>query len=334
MRRSIFRLFRRISIPVIGLFILVIIGSILFSYFEGVSLFNSFYWTITVLSTVGFGDITPHTFYGKILFIVLVVFGLSLFGYFITAVSSFMTEEKVLRSLFTHFMADGGKFKDHIILLGWNNYIKYAYDEIIANKYKALVIVEDEDLAKHLSRAGVNALLGNLSDPKIYNRVNVREAKAIIIASEDHTQTILYTLKIRKINKDIPIIAAYTEKELDDVLKQAGVTKLVNIPDIGGRLLANEVFEPGAAEVAIDLVSRGELDLGEIKISSNLDNISINKVREAGLRSKIVLIKRGSTYIRNPQDDFTLSDGDILVLLGLSSEIDEDKILLNKLVFK
>ena len=334
MKRRLTRLFRRLSIPILGLFTLIAVGTVLFSYFEGYSLFNSFYWTITVISTVGFGDITPHTFYGKMLFIILVVFGLSLFGYFITVVTSFMTEEKIIRGLFAHFIADGGRLKDHIILLGWNSYMKYAYDEIIANRYKPLVVVEDEDLAKSLSRNGVNALVGSLTDLKLYSKINIKEAKAVIIASENHTQTILYTLKIRKVNREIPIIAAYTEKELDDVLKQAGITKLINIPDIGGRLLANEVFEPDAAEAAIDLVSRGNLDLSEKRISSNLDGISISEVKKAGLKTKIILVKRKSTDIPNPQDDFILSEGDILILLGLSHEIDKDKLLLDKYKMK
>ena len=334
MKRRLTRLFRRLSIPIIGLFTLIAIGTVFFSYFERVSLFNSFYWTVTVISTVGFGDITPHTFYGKMLFIILVVFGLSLFGYFITVVTSFMTEEKIIRGLFIHFMADGGRLKNHIILLGWNSYIKYAYDELMANRYKPLVVVEDEDLAKSLLRNGIDALVGNLTDPNLYNKINIKEAKAVIIASEDHTQTILYTLKIRKVNKKIPIIATYTEKELDDVLKQAGVTKLINIPDIGGRLLANEVFETAAAEAAIDLVSRGNLDLSEKRISLNLNGVSISEVKEAGLKTKIILIKRKSTDIPNPQDDFILSEGDILVLLGLSHEIDKDKLLLDKYKMK
>jgi len=43
------------------------------------------------------GDITPTTIRGKILFIFLIVFGLALFGYFISQVSSLWSKEKAAK---------------------------------------------------------------------------------------------------------------------------------------------------------------------------------------------------------------------------------------------
>ncbi len=329
LRERVFRLIRESTIPLLGLIALILFGTITFSMAEGLPFFDSFYWTITVISTVGFGDITPTTIYGKLIFILLVIFGLSLFGYFITVISSFITEEKVVRTLFSYFVADGGKkLRDHVILIGWNGYIKYAYEEIVANGIKPLVVVEDEDLAKHLAREKVNVVVGSLADPNLYSKINIKDAKAIIIASDDHSKTILHTLKIRKVNNSIPIIAAYSERELEDVLKQAGVTKLVNIPELGGRLLANQVFEPIAAEAAIDLISRGNLDLSEETIPSSLDGKNISELKRAGLTSKIISIKRRGVIIPNPDDDFVLNTGDEVVLLGVSKELDKDKELI------
>ncbi len=331
LRDRIFKLLRDTAIPLIGLLSLIIFGTISFSIIEGLPLFDSFYWTITVISTVGFGDITPATIYGKVIFILLVVFGLSLFGYFITVVSSFITEEKVIRTLFSYFIADGGrKLKGHVILIGWNNYIKYAYEEIVANEIKPLVVVEDEDLAKQLARKRINVIVGSLADPNLYTKINLEDARAIIIASDDHSQTILHTLKIRKVSNRIPIVAAYSERDLEDVMKQAGVTKLVNIPEIGGRLLANQVFEPAAAEAAIDLISRGNLDLSEEVIPESLDGKSISDLKKAGLTSKIISVKRKGVYIPNPDDDFKLLSGDKVVLLGVSRELDKDRSFIRK----
>ncbi|MGA1136748.1 MAG: ion channel, partial [bacterium] len=38
------------------------------------SLFNSFYWTIVTISTVGFGDMSPETFWGRV-FTIFVIIG-------------------------------------------------------------------------------------------------------------------------------------------------------------------------------------------------------------------------------------------------------------------
>jgi hypothetical protein len=63
------------------------------------TLFDSFYWTITVVSTVGFGDITPHTQIGKLLFIVDAVSGINVYIYLITSWQASLVEERLQRRL-------------------------------------------------------------------------------------------------------------------------------------------------------------------------------------------------------------------------------------------
>lgn len=78
---------------------LVSISTVLFSYIEKHSLFDSFYWTITVISTVGFGDITPHTKIGKLLFIFNALSGINIYIYLITSWQSSIVEARLERRL-------------------------------------------------------------------------------------------------------------------------------------------------------------------------------------------------------------------------------------------
>ena len=318
------RLTRDAIPPIIGLGILVLYGTIAFSYFERIDYFDSFYWTITVLSTVGFGDITPTTIYGKIVFITLIILGLSMFGYFITILTSFLTEQRILRDLFIKVI-ESGKMKNHIILLGWDNYIKYAYDEVKANGYTPIIVVEDEMLGKSLSRKGYNVVVTSIGEENFIDKVRLNSAKAIIISNEDSSKVILTILKIRRMNKEIPIIASYYDKELKEVLLQAGADQLVNLSEVGGRLLANQVFEPYAAKAAIDLLSRGGLDLMEATVSPKNDGKTISSLKKEGMRSNVLMIEREGHVIAVPPDDFTLRSGDKLVLVGLSDILELDK---------
>lgn len=63
---------------------LVCFSTVVFSYVEKHTLFDSFYWTVTVISTVGFGDITPHTQIGELLFIFDALSGINIYIYLIT----------------------------------------------------------------------------------------------------------------------------------------------------------------------------------------------------------------------------------------------------------
>lgn len=321
---------RSILPSIIGLLLLILYGTILFSLFEGINYFDSFYWTITVLSTVGFGDITPSTLYGKIVFMTLVLFGLSLFGYFITVVTSIITERRLLSALLSTVFVYSGKLKNHILLMGWDNYVRYAYDEVVSNGYTPVIVVDDEELGKRLAREGLNTIVASIKEEDFGKRVNIDKAIATIVSESDPSRSILMILRLKRIRKDIPIIALYYNEEFVDVLKQAGADKLINIAEVGGRLLANMVFEPYAAETALDLLSRGGLDIIEVSISSRHDGRTIDELRLMGLRSDIIMIIRDEDVYYKPENGFRLAENDKIVLLGITETLDRDKELLER----
>lgn len=70
-----------------GLLILVIlvifVGTLSYSFFEGWNLIDSLYFTVVTLTTVGFGDFAPKTDFGKIFTVVYIFIGLGLILAFI-----------------------------------------------------------------------------------------------------------------------------------------------------------------------------------------------------------------------------------------------------------
>ena len=90
---------RRRKWAITYLVILTSLSTLVFSYVENHSLFDAFYWTITVLSTVGFGDITPHTMIGKLLFIFDAISGITTYVYLITSWQASVIEARLERKL-------------------------------------------------------------------------------------------------------------------------------------------------------------------------------------------------------------------------------------------
>jgi len=88
------------------LIILTFSSTVTFSVVEHRTLFDSFYWTITVLSTVGFGDITPHTVLTKMLFIVLAISGITTYIYLITSWQTSIIEARLERKMWELAGAD------------------------------------------------------------------------------------------------------------------------------------------------------------------------------------------------------------------------------------
>jgi len=78
---------------------LTCLSTLIFSYVEKHTVFDAFYWTITVFSTVGFGDITPHTIIGKVLFIFDAISGITTYVYLITSWQTSLIEARLERKL-------------------------------------------------------------------------------------------------------------------------------------------------------------------------------------------------------------------------------------------
>jgi hypothetical protein len=69
----------RLTMLLVILLALVIIGAIGFMITEDLSFFDAIYFTVTTISTVGYGDLTPTTTAGKVLAIIIVILGVATF---------------------------------------------------------------------------------------------------------------------------------------------------------------------------------------------------------------------------------------------------------------
>ena len=69
--------------------IFLIIGAGAYSISEGVSLEQSIWWAVATTTTVGYGDISPHTLVGKIVAFVLMVMGIGVIGMLTSSITTY-----------------------------------------------------------------------------------------------------------------------------------------------------------------------------------------------------------------------------------------------------
>ena len=61
------------------------IGTVVYHFVEHFSWLNAYYFSVITLTTVGYGDLTPHTAFGKIFTTFYVLSGVGIITTFITA---------------------------------------------------------------------------------------------------------------------------------------------------------------------------------------------------------------------------------------------------------
>ena len=73
---------------------MIFIGGILIHLTEGMSLSDGVWWAFVTTTTVGYGDISPSTFYGRIIAMVLMLVGIGMIGSITSTLTSYFLNVK------------------------------------------------------------------------------------------------------------------------------------------------------------------------------------------------------------------------------------------------
>ena len=232
---------------VVFLLLLIVVFTIIFHFlmlYEGreYSWFSGFYWTLTVMTTLGFGDIIFHSDAGKIFSVIVmlsgVVFLLIMLPF--TFIRSFYAPwlEAQLHASSPREVPPGTK--DHIIIC--------SYDAIAPNLIKRLkqegipyfVIEPDANTAAELLHDGISVIYGNYESVSTFRKMNADKARLIFANAEDTVNTNII-LTAREIAPNVPIAAICESFDSVDILELSGANHVLPLKNLLGKKLANRI---------------------------------------------------------------------------------------------
>ena len=332
-RRYLLDLLREI-LPFLVLFIGVYLAiSLLFYLLDpGTAFFTSFYWAITTLSTVGYGDVVPTTTPSRLVAMGAMFIQIFLLGYLISVITTAVTSEQEKRA--TGIL--GTDMKQHVVVLGYGGVGRAAVRELLAQEQTVAVVAEraeDVPIIRALApEARLYVTYGPPAERDILARANVPSAHSVIVCTEDDATNMIAALNVRALEPRVRVIVSISRAELRDTLRTAGVTFVTSPADMGGRLCASAAFEPDVAD-ALDDLTQGDIraDVQEYRVTESTP-ISRQTFGEA---EKIVRQASGCLLIGyarpdgageylahvNPEGSVPLGPGDALLLIGTVANV-------------
>ncbi|CAN5456415.1 hypothetical protein BH10ACT3_BH10ACT3_20800 [soil metagenome] len=177
------------------------------------------YWTLTVMSTLGFGDITFQSDAGRVFSVIVLVSG----ALFILVLLPFA----FIHFLFLPWMAAreaaraprslGADMADHIVLTQLGAVTGALIRKARDSHVPYVLLVADPTEALALVDEGYKVMVGDLDDPATYRSARVEAAALVATTQPDMTNTnIVFT--VREINATVPIIATASPATSVDVL--------------------------------------------------------------------------------------------------------------------
>jgi voltage-gated potassium channel len=255
--------FKSFIFGVFLLAIVIIVGTYTFSIVEGVSLFDSLYNVILIITTV---ESNVMTFYGKILVIALLAFGLGLVLYIAIFLASGLIEgqTRLLLSGIKGGLVRMRKEKNHIIVCGYGKLGKYVCEELKEKKQRYLIVDNDADKCAQLLSNKENVLQGDVLDPAVLKKASIAKAKGLIATLGEDSDNIYLVITAIELNSNLSLAAKATEERAVDRLHKVGA-KIVVLPQVvGGRQLANAFLEMEKSE-ELETVSKSDDKKSTIK---------------------------------------------------------------------
>jgi len=219
--------------------VIPIIGTIGFYYLEPAidTTWESFYFTIITIFTVGYGDVYPTTRASQMLAVIVVVLGFTavittLQGLFNTVITSDIREELGLPSR-------RSRMKNHIILCGYGNVGQRIFEQLKERGEKFVVIEKDQSRVAFLVDSGMQVISGDATDPDTLQRANIGDAKAMVLTMHDPTN-IMVVIAAKRLNPSIFIVSEVEDMRNLEVLRKVGADEIVHCFEMGARVMVSK----------------------------------------------------------------------------------------------
>jgi Trk K+ transport system NAD-binding subunit len=285
------------------------------------SLIAGIYWTITVMTTLGFGDITFHSDPGYVFAAIVTISGV-LFLLIILPfgmISLFLTPwiDQRLRRRLTYELAE--ETTGHIVIFGLDMTTRAVVSKLQAQAAPYVVVTVDQNEAFELEAEGFRVICGRPTDAKVQTAVRIDQAK-YVIANLSDPENVAICLSVRS-RCQTPIAAFANDDDHINLIRQAGATRVVPLHKILGRYLAIRSTTCGALAHVLD--SFGDLHIAEIPVygtpfaGSSLDKAGI---RERTGLAVIGIWERGRLTVPTPET--LLNENALLVLAGTRQQLE------------
>lgn len=313
--------------------LLLIIAVILFASSLGLylvepnlTLFDSFWWAIVTLTTVGYGDIIPKTTIGKLIGVFNMMVGVGVLTIFSANIASILVNSRIREDL----GMNSYHFQDHIIICEWNQQAKIIIKELRHQekiREKPIILIAPIE-RKPLDDPHLFFVSGEVSDDTLA-KANLSEAKTVIILGDEKldyhsrdAKVILNTLTVESINRKAYTIVELADETYVPTCKRANADEIIVSSNLSSKLISNATINHGMSNVITDILSQ-EYGSQLYKVLIPFSEIGCTFLElfiymKQVYHSTIIAIQKGSKgeVISNPNNDYLMEENDYLILIA------------------
>lgn len=307
---------------------MILVYSVIFHYLmawegRGYSWITGIYWTLTVMSTLGFGDITFHTDLGRLFSMVVLMSGtlfmliLLPFTFIQFFYAPWMQAQEAARAP-RQLPADT---EGHVIVTHCGPVEAALIKKLTQFKYAYVILVSEVAEALRLHDLDLKVVVGELDDPVTYRLLRTDKAALVATIGTDVINTnVAFT--VREVSETVPIVATAANAASVDILELAGCTRVLELAEMMGQSLARRVIGRDAKTHVIGQFD----DLLIAEASAARTPLVGRTLRDIRLRDHVNITVSGvweRGRYQNAGPDTMITENTVLVLAGTRDQLDE-----------
>jgi voltage-gated potassium channel len=319
---------RRLAIGGISALILWVMGIAGYMAIEGFSFLDALYQTVTAVTTAGFGEINPLGSGGRIFTIVIIILGIIVILYVLTAVMQVAVEGELENLLGVRRMK--GKIealRDHYILCGFGRVGAEIARDFIARGVPFVIVDSNPEAIERARKQDYLLVEGDATSDAALLEAGIQRARCLLAASDSDSGNTYIVLTAKAVNPRLFVVARVGRPASTTPMLRAGADRVISPYSIGGRRMALSALQPLMVDFIDTLAAgrHGEQILAELEASeeSGLAGMTIEGCFRTCPGATVLAVQKasGATQV-GPRGTTVLELGDRLIVLGYEAELE------------
>ncbi len=308
------------------------------------TLWKGTWWFFVTATTVGYGDIVPHTIPGQVVALFDMIFGIGLMATAIGAGADKLIERRRVRVRGLKQL----NMKNHIVILGGGakKKVDTLLSEIRNDPFycRTDMVVCSDAYDENPFGDDIEYVRGSISSDDVMRRACVKDAECVIIYGYTDEETILTALAVDELNRSafttVYIRDRLNIRHIERINKVRVAHRMIDgkhyhrirvITRLNDLMLAREISNPDLSEVVLSLMDSRQGDtFYSVQAWPGFDKrIGVPRVRQMlramDAHALLVGIKRdeNGSILMNPGEDIEVYPNDqLFVIAGYRPDVD------------
>ncbi|MFO7848805.1 MAG: potassium channel family protein [Spirochaetia bacterium] len=263
----------------VGVFLIILVafsmvGILMFE--EGVNkafstVWDTFWYSIVTITTVGYGDKSPITVGGKVVGLLLMGMGVIVLAAVTGQISSFLVEQQLKRR---EGLLKVKNLQNHFIICGWRKELERIIDGTLsvnpALDVSDIVLINTvgsetmRQIVENPKYKGINYIHGDFIEEATLKKAKIYEAARVMILADSSqnysvqevdARTVMAVLTIESLYKRLYVVAELLDEKFEKYLKLANCDEIILSREYSKMIIANASSASGVSNILLNLLS-------------------------------------------------------------------------------